>query len=150
MTFHKPNRYLQINTSNTVRGALVLLVALGLSACGGDKKKEASQSLVRVNGEEITFLQLNEELSRTPPQPNQAAQDAARKQVLEALIDRQLLQNEAMTNKLDRDPKVMQAIERAKAQIIAQAYLQTRMAKATKPTKSSQRKRLDVDAIERS
>lgn len=125
-----------MNKSNLAYSAMVLMLALGLSACGGDKKKEASQSLVRVNGEEITVLQLNEELGRTPPQPTPAAQEAARKQVLEALVDRQLLLNEATTNKLDRDPKVMQAIERAKAQILAQAYLQGRVAKIAKPTKS--------------
>ncbi|MFT5535215.1 MAG: peptidyl-prolyl cis-trans isomerase C [Candidatus Paceibacteria bacterium] len=125
-----------MNKSYLVHGALVLIVTLGLSACGGDKKKEASQSLVRVDGEEITVLQLNEELGRTAPQATPEAQETARKQVLEALVDRQLLLNEAATNKLDRDPKVMQAIERAKAQILAQAYLQGRVAKTAQPTKS--------------
>ncbi len=125
-----------MNKSNMARSALVLMLALGLSACGGDKKKEASQSLVRIDGQEITVLQLNEELGRTPPQATPEAQAATRKQVLEALVDRQLLLNEAAASKLDRDPKVMQAIERAKAQILAQAYLQGRVAKAPQPTKS--------------
>ncbi len=125
-----------MNKSNMARSALALMLALGLSACGGDKKKEASQSLVRIDGQEITVLQLNEELGRTPPQATPEAQAATRKQVLEALVDRQLLLNEAAASKLDRDPKVMQAIERAKAQILAQAYLQGRVAKAPQPTKS--------------
>eukprot|EP01041_Mallomonas_annulata_P030530 gene30530-52680_t len=50
----------------------------------------------------------------------QAAQhETARKQSLEGLIDRQWLQNEAAKDKLERDPQVMQAIERAKAMIVA-------------------------------
>lgn len=136
LIFHKPKRSSKMNKSKLAHGAMLLMLTLGLSACGGDKKKEASQSLVRVNGEEITVLQLNEELGRTPPQATPVAQEAARKQVLEALVDRQLLQNEATTNKLDRDPKVMQAIERAKAQILAQSYLQSRVSKIAKPTQS--------------
>ena len=125
-----------MNKSNMARSALVLMLVLSLSACGGDKKKEASQSLVRIDGQEITVLQLNEELGRTPPQATPEAQAATRKQVLEALVDRQLLLNEAASSKLDRDPKVMQAIERAKAQILAQAYLQSRVAKMAQPTRA--------------
>ncbi|MES2260804.1 MAG: EpsD family peptidyl-prolyl cis-trans isomerase [Pseudomonadota bacterium] len=110
---------------------LLLFAALGLSACG-EKEKKPGQALVSVNGEEITVLQLNEELQRAGTQPQQ---DGVRKQLLEALIDRQLLQNEAAKDKLDRDPKVMQAIERAKALIVAQAYMQKRIGSQVRPTK---------------
>lgn len=113
--------------------ALVLLAAAGLSACG-DKDKKPGQSLASVNGKEITILQLNEELQRAGAQSSQQA--AASKQLLESLIDRQLLQNEAEKEKVDRDPKVMQAIERAKALIVAQAYMQKRIGAAVRPSKS--------------
>ena len=112
--------------------ALVLLAAAGLSACG-DKEKKPGQSLASVNGKEITILQLNEELQRAGVQSSQQA--AASKQLLESLIDRQLLQNEAEKEKVDRDPKVMQAIERAKALIVAQAYMQKRIGAAVRPSK---------------
>jgi peptidyl-prolyl cis-trans isomerase C len=111
---------------------LVMAAVAGLSACGG-KEKKSGQALVSVNGEEITVLQLNEEMQRSGVQA--AQQDAARKQLLEALIDRQLLQNEAAKDKTDRDPKVMQAIERAKALIIAQSYMQKRIGAIARPTK---------------
>lgn len=116
--------------------AMACILALGLGGCGADKKKEAGQTLVKVNGDEITILQLNEELGRTQQQPGASSQAAASKQVLDALVDRQLLEHEALANKVDRDPKVMQAIERAKAQILAQAYLQSRVAKIGKPAKT--------------
>lgn len=76
--------------------ALVLLAAAGLSACG-DKEKKPGQSLASVNGKEITILQLNEELQRAGVQSAQQAN--ASKQLLESLIDRQLLQNEAEKEK---------------------------------------------------
>ncbi len=115
-------------------GMLVLVTAVvGLSACGS-KEKKAGQALVRVNGEEITALQINDELSRAGVKPGQ--QEAATKQLLESMIDRQLIMAEAMRNKIDRTPDVMKAIERAKAQIIAQAYLQSITSKTSKPSKA--------------
>jgi EpsD family peptidyl-prolyl cis-trans isomerase len=107
-----------------------------LSACHGSDPK-SGQTLVRVNGDEITVHQLNDELSHTPIADKSAtAQDAQRKQLLDALVDRQLLVGAAVHEKLDRDPNVMQAIDRAKAQILAQAYLQSRVDGLDKPSKT--------------
>lgn len=117
-------------------GALIaLVVSMGLSGCG-DKSTDskASQSLARVNNQEITVHQLNEELARANIQP--AQKDEASKQILNALIDRQLLEQAALKVKVDRDPNVMQAIERAKSQIVAQAYLQSKVVNIGKPGKS--------------
>lgn len=124
---HKP-----VFSPRLLCAALVLLTAAGLSACG-DKEKKPGQALASVNGEEITVLQLNEEMQRANVQASQ--QDVASKQLLESLIDRQLLQNEAMKEKVDRDPKVVQAVERAKALIVAQAYMQKRIGTIARPTK---------------
>ena len=137
--------------------ALVLVAAAGLSACGS-KEKKAGQALGRVNGEEITVLQLNDELKRAGAKADQ--QEAATKQLLESLIDRQLVAAEAMRNKIDRTPEVMQAIEHAKAQIITQAYLKSIVAKIAKPSTAeiddyfqkhpeyfSQRKQFDIQQL---
>lgn len=112
---------------------LILVAAVALSACG-HKEKKVGQSLVRVDGTEITLLQLNEELKFAGITGEH--QDAASKQLLESLIDRQLIVAEAMRNKIDRTPDVMQAIERAKQQIISQSYLQSVTSKIAKPTKA--------------
>jgi len=114
-------------------GVLMVVAVAGLAACGS-KDKKAGQSLVKVNGEEITVLQLNDELRRAGVQAGQ--QEAASKQLIESLIDRQVILDEAMRNKIDRSPEVVQAIERAKAQIIAQAYLQSVTSKVAKPSKA--------------
>jgi EpsD family peptidyl-prolyl cis-trans isomerase len=110
---------------------LVLGTALGLSACG-NKEKKAGQTLARVNGVEITVLQVNDELRRAGVNAEQ--QEVATKQLLESLIDRQLVLAEAIRNEVDRTTEVVQAIERAKAQIIAQAYLKSLDSKITKPS----------------
>jgi len=102
-------------------------MALALAACNHNNKP-ASQSLVKVNGDEITVHQLNAELAHVD------APNVTKKEVLDGLIARQLLIDQAEKDKLDRDPRVLQAIERSRAQILAQAYLQTKMSNLPKPT----------------
>ncbi len=110
-----------------------LCLGAALAGCGNqDGAPKPGQALVSVNGEEITALQLNDELQRANVQA--AQQDVASKQLLEGLIDRQLLQNAAHSDKTDRDPKVVQAIERAKALIIAQAYMQKKIGNGARPS----------------
>ena len=113
--------------------ASILGFALVLSACGEKQVSiEPGQSLVRVNGEEITVVQLNDELSRARVQADQIEQ--AKKQLLESMIDLQLMVEKAQLSKLDRAPNVMRAIERARKQIIAQSYMQTVLSQLDDPT----------------
>lgn len=112
--------------------ALCLAIA-GLAGCGSDSKPgSATQVLAKVNGDEITVHQLNDRLSEVqiPPGRDPAAM---RKQILEGLIDEQLLVQRAIADKLDRDPQVLQAIERTKRQILAQAEIE-RLAAAAPPS----------------
>lgn len=112
---------------------LMLIFVTSITACGS-KEKTGGQTLVRVNGKEITILQINDELKRAAIQANQ--QEAATRQLLESLIDQQLIIEEAMRNKIHRSPEVIQEIERAKAQIIEQAYLKSIVSRSAAPSAS--------------
>lgn len=114
----------------------LVLAGAALAGCNRDQPAAAKpgQALASVNGEEITVLQLNEEMQRAAVPA--AQQQAASKQLLQALIDRELLEGEAAREKIDRDPKVMQAIERARSLIIAQAYMQKRVGDVGRPTQA--------------
>lgn len=119
--------------ARTTRTTLAVMLLAGLAACGGKQdSKNPTQSVASVNGTEITVLQLNDELQRANVPA--ARQQEGSKQLLEGLIDRQLLLAAASEQKLDRDPKVMQAVERAKALIIAQSYMQKQIGTPAKPT----------------
>lgn len=121
------------SVSKSALCAALVLMAAALGACGDKaREKKPGQALASVNGEEVTVLQLNEELQRANVAAGQ--QDAASKQLLQVLIDRQLLQDAAAKENLDRDPKVMQAVDRARALIVAQAYLQKRIGNIARPT----------------
>lgn len=113
----------------------VSIFVLVLTACDSEpKEKKSGQALVSVNGNEVTTLQLNDEIKRANIRPDQY--EAASKQLLESLISRQLIMDEAIRNKLDRTPDVMQARERANVQIISQAYMQGIVSKIAKPSKA--------------
>lgn len=114
----------------------LLLVVLGLAtSCSkknGDEK--ASQTVARVNGEEITVYQVNNELQRANVQADQ--QNEAAIKVASALVDRQILKQAAHKTRVDRKPHVMQAIENAKTQILAQAYIEDKVTTLAKPTEA--------------
>jgi len=119
------------------RAALVACVTIVLlSACGDESKdKPASQTAAKVNGDEVTVHQINAQLQRAAGgnMPQGANAEAAGKRILENLIDQTLLVQEAKEAKLDRDPQVLQLLESARRQILAQAYID-RQAAATPPT----------------
>ena len=119
--------------------AACLAVALALAACGDKKDKGATQTAAKVNKEEITVHQINFVLQQQRGlKPEQA--DAASKQILERLIDQELALQKAGELKLDREPRVVQALEAAKRDIVARAYLEKAGEAAAKPTPEETKK----------
>lgn len=118
---------------------LLISASITLSACGKNgetsEKKSDTQVVAIVNGDEITIHQVNFQLSRMG-QLNEAQAKAESKKVLTRLIELQLLKQQAVDQKLDKNPALLQALEASKDQMLAQAYLETMMAKAPKPSNS--------------
>jgi len=104
-----------------------------LAACGGSDSSAPTQAVAKVSKQEITELQLNQVLERqTGIKPDQV--DAAQRKALANLVDQQLLVQKAQELKLDREQRVVQAIESAKRDLIARAYLDRVADGAAKPT----------------
>jgi EpsD family peptidyl-prolyl cis-trans isomerase len=113
---------------------LALLPLVLLTACGDKKGSHAeTQVAAKVNGDEISVHQINFAISRLGP-VQKGKEVEGGKQVLKELVDQQVLVQQAIEKKLDRNPNVLQAIEAAKRQILAQAFLEEVLQKLVKPT----------------
>jgi EpsD family peptidyl-prolyl cis-trans isomerase len=117
---------------NALRAAIVglagLLLAGGLAGCGGKADANAGASgrlAARVNGTEITMQQVGVRSAGGPHGPLQA---------LDKVIDRELLVQKALEAKLDREPRIVQAIEEARRQVLAQAWLERTAAERVRPS----------------
>lgn len=100
---------------------LVALVLVSLAGCGKKEQKSPTQVVARVNGEEITVHQVNFALARAKGvTPDNSLQ--VKREILEALIDRQIARQQAIRNSLDRSASVVQEIEDARSAILARAF----------------------------
>ena len=123
--------------------ALVLVTsAILLSACGDKKEKPATQTAAKVNREEITVHQINAVLQQQRGLKPEQTDDASRR-ALERLIDQELALQKAAEMKVDRDPRVMQAIDAARRDIVSRAYVEQIGEGATKPTPAEIKKYYD-------
>lgn len=118
----------QTSLKRTKLVVAVTLLAL-LAACGNKKDAAAGsgQVLASVDGQEITIHQLNTEMSKV-------AGTAAPRQMLDGLVARQVLVNEAKKQKLDSDPAVLAELERARDLVLAQSYVRLKIGMPQRPT----------------
>lgn len=100
---------------------LFIAISGGALAGCGDGEKTPTQAVARVGETEVTIHQLNAELSRQGPRALE--NDALSRRMLDVLVNQQMLAEKAVAQELDRDPNVVQALERSKRMILAEAYL---------------------------
>jgi EpsD family peptidyl-prolyl cis-trans isomerase len=111
--------------------ALIFGACAALGAC--TKKEGATQVVARVGSDEISVHEVNAVLAKIPQSAGVDAEQA-RHEVLEKLIDQRLAADQAINNKLDRSPAVVLALEQAKHEILAQAYIRQVLARQPKPS----------------
>ncbi len=116
----------------------VCSATLLLAAGCNNKTPSASaptQVAARVNKQEISVHQINFLLQRQAGLKPEQAEPAGR-QILERLIEQELAVQKAEELKLDRQPRVMQAIEAARREIVARAYAEHLVETTAKPIPS--------------
>lgn len=120
--------------------SVLIALVLALSSCGkAEVKKTSGQVVAKVNGDEISVHQVNNAIARRSDIPPDEAKQAAA-HTLERIIDQELLVQQALKDKLDRDPQVMQSIENAKRQILARAYIERAAATSSTASREEIRK----------
>ncbi len=117
-------------------GAVGLGVALLLTGCPGKDKSAAgadtSQIVAQVNDSEISIHQVEAMLAAQPAIAEQLGANGPRR-ALDSLIDQELAAQEARQSGLDKSPRVLQAMELAKREVLARAYQDQLAEKALMP-----------------
>jgi EpsD family peptidyl-prolyl cis-trans isomerase len=108
------------------------LILVSATACREKEQKPPSQVVARVNGEEITVHQINFALARAKGVTQDSAPQA-RREILEALIERQIARQQAAQRALDRSASVILEIEDARSAILARAFRESLVAYLPKP-----------------
>ena len=122
--------------------AALLALNFGIGGCGKKQETAATQVAAKVNADEITVHQVNNILARVKNVTPEAAPQAKR-EILGKLIDQQLAKQQAIAKKLDRSPSVVQALESARNEILARAYIEQIAAVQSKPTPEEVKKYYD-------
>lgn len=114
-----PDAILRAMSRKILALSLWTAVLLVLCACGNSISKTSSLPAVQVNGEESPATRIESVLA-----------SHARDQI----TDQELLAQEALQARLDRDAQVSNAIESARRQILAQAYIERTVISAAQPS----------------
>lgn len=116
-----------------------MLLATALAAGCGKGTTPATQVAARVNSDEISVHQVNAVLSSAKGvSPDNAGK--AKREILDKLIEQRLAVQQAMDRHLDRTPSVMQALEAARAEVLARAYREQIVGSLSKPSADEARK----------
>lgn len=92
----------------------------------GCEKTPTGQVVAVVNGEEITLQELNSELAELNV-PENADKKEARRAVLQQIVSRRLLAQQAKQDGVDRDPNYVSAERRMKEQLLVSMYAKKAM-----------------------
>lgn len=122
----RPGRALLVTTA----------LALGLAACG-DKKESgppSGQVVARLDGEDITILEVNAELAGAQIPPGMSRKDAERA-ALQNIIMRRMMMKLAKERKLDQSPQLKLQERRMGEQLLVQALASDIANKVPQPTR---------------
>ncbi len=115
---------------------LCAMLALSAGCSKSDKIGGSSQVVARVNDGEISIHQVQALMQSQPAFVEQLG-DGASTKVLDSLIEQELAAQAARKSGLDKSPKVLQAMELAKREVLARAYQDQLADKVVQPDSES-------------
>lgn len=107
----------------TMTATALIAISWMITGC---EKKPTGQVVAVVNGEEITLQELNSELAELKV-PENADKKTARRAVLQQIVNRRLLAQQAKEDGVDRDPNYVSAERRMKEQLLVSMYAKKAM-----------------------
>lgn len=117
-----------------MRSILVAFVMI-LAMTSGCTKKAEGQTVAVVNGDEITAAELNSQLANAKLSPG-IDKTKARSEILQGLIDRRLLAQEASKEGIDKSPEFVARQREMDGQLLIQMLAERKNGAALLPTDS--------------
>lgn len=115
-----------MNRSYFIRIAIVALCAAAFTGCKqkAPEAKDNGKVLAEVNGTKITIGEFNREVENLPPQykPFAASPDGQR-QLIDTMVVRQLMLDQAKKDGIDKSKEVSEKVEDVKKRIVIDEYL---------------------------
>jgi EpsD family peptidyl-prolyl cis-trans isomerase len=104
---------------------IIIALSVGLVACGDQKATDAkpTQIVAKVNDAELSVHQLNFSLQGLQ-EPNPERLARLRKAALDRLVEQEVIVQDAIKKKLDRDPAVRNQLDAAQREILVRNHLQ--------------------------
>jgi peptidyl-prolyl cis-trans isomerase C len=115
-----------------VKHPVVAAVVLGILLSGCQRKAEG-QTVAVVNGQEITLPELNFALSQSKV-PETADKTAVRSQLLQQLVDRELLVEQARSEGIDKSPEFLNRQRQSEEQLLITMLAARRLNTAQLPS----------------
>jgi peptidyl-prolyl cis-trans isomerase C len=112
---------------------IVAISMLALTGCGkqgakSESKKDTSAVLATVNGSDITLKQFDNELKNLPPQLQPMAQSPeGRKELLESMIIREIVYQDAQKQGLEKSPEFTERMDEVKKKLLVEMDLKKKL-----------------------
>lgn len=122
------------NRFRTIGGKVLAACAasiLILGGCGKNDIAKSSQVLAKVGGKEITIGYFERQLRDLPESTRRLVRGTGEAALLNGIINRELLYQEAKKRKLDRDPEVRRKIEDMDENVLVNVLIENEAAKET-------------------
>lgn len=123
----------------TVLSSLLCLgtLCLGAAFSAGALAADANAPAAKINGVTITQADVGRAIAAAPAATQGMSPEIVQQAALEGLIIQQLFLKNALQDGLDKDPRVVAAMEEAKRQILARAYAEKQAAGVAKPSQKA-------------
>ncbi len=122
-----------MNYTNVVRVAAPMILALSLCACKPaptEKAKTTGTVLAEVNGNAITTDDFKAEIDKLPPYLKPMVQsEEGKKELLDSMIVRQIILEQAKKDGVDKDKEVSDRMEDLRKRLIVETYLKKKVEK---------------------
>jgi len=134
------NKEITVTKQSVTKSALVVVSVMALFGCTGKKESDAKQEtkpsgpvLAEVGGTSITVDSFNKEMENLPPYLKPMTETAdGKKEMLETMIIRELILQEATKDGIENSPAVKEKLDELKKRLVVEAYLKKKVEEQAK------------------